>query len=414
MADDASNSTVTPGAAGGRADALRFSWRELSGSLGDLGTFLPLVVAMSVACELDLGVILILAGLMNVLSGWWFRQPIPVQPMKAIAAVAITEQLVAGQIAAAGLITGVAIMVIGACGAADWAGRTIPKAVVRAIQLGVGVKLFLCGVEWLSGFGISGAELTRGDSLPWLAPDSLLVAAVAGALLLFPRLRRAPVLLVVFLAGFALLYVEKPGAYEGLGLAWPAFGLVWPTGWDQWLDGLWHGAAPQLPLTLLNSVIAVCALSADYFPGRGISPRRTAFSVGLMNLLCVPWGAIPMCHGAGGLAAQYRFGARTGGSVIMLGLIKVVAGLLFGATLLTLLTDYPLSILAVMIMFAGYTLASAARDCLKGRDLIVVLAGAIPIILINTTAGFLIAILAALLLRSLPRAHNPDTPQARC
>src|SRR5690606_10700951 len=62
-----------------RDEQLRFNLQELSGSLGDLGTFLPLSVAMALTCGLDIGLIFIFAGLMNVITGVVFRQPIPVQ-----------------------------------------------------------------------------------------------------------------------------------------------------------------------------------------------------------------------------------------------------------------------------------------------------------------------------------------------
>lgn len=114
---------------------MRFTLLELSGGMGDLGTFLPLVVAMVLACRLDLGMILVCAGLMNLATGLMFRQPIPVQPMKAIAAVAITEALTQGELVAAGLIMGVLMMVLAASGLMDAINKVVPRAVVMGIQL---------------------------------------------------------------------------------------------------------------------------------------------------------------------------------------------------------------------------------------------------------------------------------------
>ena len=133
---------------------IRFSWIEFSGSLGDLGLFLPLVVAMTIACDLNIGVILILAGLMNVATGFLFRQPIPVQPMKAIAAVVITEGLVQNELVAAGLLIGVILLICS--GFVDQINRYVPKPIVRGIQLGIGLKLALKGVEWVSGLAMIG------------------------------------------------------------------------------------------------------------------------------------------------------------------------------------------------------------------------------------------------------------------
>ena len=108
-----------------------------------------------------------------------------------------------------------------------------------------------------------------------------------------------------------------------------------------------------------------------------------------MNLLCVPLGGIPMCHGAGGLAAQHRFGARTGGSVILLGTLKITIGFLFGGALLGLLQSYPMAILGPMLIFAGVELARSSKDVFgEPKGLSVALITAIFILGVNTLAGF--------------------------
>ncbi|MCC6681660.1 MAG: putative sulfate/molybdate transporter [Phycisphaeraceae bacterium] len=359
-----------------RHDApLRFDARELSGSLGDLGTFLPLAFAMALTCGMDIGLIFIFAGLMNVATGWFFRQPIPVQPMKAIAAVAIAEGLSAGAIASAGLVMGVAMFTLAVIGGVNMIVRLIPKPVVRGIQAGIGLKLTCTGIVWLGG-------------LPAIGWDSWILALTVGVAVALTFRRRLPVLLVAFVGGFVLLWLAHPDAFRLTNLHWPRFHVVSISNTEWWI-GLTRGAIPQLPLTLLNSVIAVCALSSDCFPGRGIVPKRMAASVGLMNLVCVPFGGMPMCHGAGGLAAQYRFGARTGGSVVMLGSIKIVAGLMLGGMLIHLLQLYPVSILAVMVIVAGISLMAPARDALSQvRSAAIVLLMASTIVLVNTLVGF--------------------------
>lgn len=354
---------------------LRFTWREFSGGLGDLGTFLPLALAMAITCHMDIGLIFIFAGLMNAMSGWWFRQPIPVQPMKAIAAVAIAEGLTATQIGATGMTMGAIMVVLAMTGLVGVANRIVPRPVVRGIQFGVGAELAWTGVKWVAALPLSG----------W---DSKFVALLAALCIVLLLTRRQPVLLYVFAIGFVLLYLAKPGVFHALRFSLPKFTLVMPRPHDWWV-GFWRGALPQIPLTLLNSVIAVCALSEDYFPGRGIQPRTMAASVGVMNLLCVPFGGMPMCHGAGGLAAQYRFGARTGGSVILLGMAKIIAGLLIGGFLLRALAAYPRSILGVMVIAAGITLAAAARH-VRGQALMVAAVTAAAILWKNTLIGFLV------------------------
>jgi hypothetical protein len=353
---------------------LRFNMQELAGSFGDLGTFLPLVVSICQKSHLDIGAVFVCAGALNIATGLLFRQPIPVQPMKALAAVAITEGMGLGGLVAAGLLMGGILVVLAGSRLVDRVTRWVPRWVVRGIQLGVGVKLALEGARYIW-------------QLPAVGWDSWLSAILLGAGVAGLASRRQPVLLYVFALGFVLLYLGRPQAYAGVSLSLPVFAFHWPMPPD-WFDGLVRGTVPQLPLTLLNSVVAVCALSAEYFPRHPISPRRMAMSVGVMNLLTVPIGVIPMCHGAGGLAGQYHFGARTGGSVVMLGALKIVAGLAFGSAMLSLLAAYPKSILGIMLIGAGMALAWVARDARRPAQLLVVLVTAASCIVFSTAIGF--------------------------
>ena len=185
---------------------ITFSFRELSGSLGDLGLFISLVVAMATLTEMDFGIILIAAGAMNVATGFLFRQPIPVQPMKAIAAVAITEGLTPGSIMASGLLMASLLFIIATTRAIDVIDRAVPKPLVRGIQLGVGLKLAEQGIYWVKDLPIAG----------W---DSILSASIVAAILLISLARNKPGLLFIFVGGFALLYLNNPAAYSGLSFA---------------------------------------------------------------------------------------------------------------------------------------------------------------------------------------------------
>lgn len=374
--------------------ALRFNLREAAGSLGDMGTFLPLTVALAATTGLHLGWMLVAAGLMNILSGYLFRMPIPVQPMKAIAAVAIADGLSGGAVVAAGWVMGTVVTVLAVTGLMPWIDRMVPRPVVRAIQLGIGIKLLITGLRWAS-------------DLPYLGIDSMLIVLLISLALLIGVLRGWPMVLPVFFLGFIILAIDHSQAYRGLGIMMPELRWLTPTR-DDWINGTLHGALPQLPLTLLNSVIAVCALSGDYFPKRAITPRQMSLSVGLMNLLCIGWSGLPLCHGSGGLAAQYRAGARTGGSVIMLGLGKVILGLAFGASLLPLLKAYPLSILAPLIGLAGCSLAHAGYQATRRQDWPIVLPAAAVITLTHTLYGLALGIALYLLIsRVMRRKYKP-------
>ncbi len=351
----------------------KYTWLEFSGGLGDLGLFIPLVVAMTVVCDLNIGVVLILAGLMNIVTGLLFKQPIPVQPMKALAAVVITEGLMREELFAAGIQLGLILICVSFF--LPKIDKWIPISVIHGIQCGVGLKLALKGFEWIGVL----------DFMGW---DSMVMALCITFLLLFLAPRIKPILVIIFILGFLLMYLKDAHVFSTLVIGFPEFRLHLPAT-QYWMKALTHGTLVQLPLTLLNSVIAVCALSESYFPKKGVTTKKMSFSVGLMNLICIPLGGIPMCHGAGGLAAQYRFGARSGGSVVMLGVMKVVLGFIFGAVLLNLLYSYPLSILAPMIILAGFELVKASRKSFKDKfSASVVIGMAVVILAINTLAGF--------------------------
>ena len=387
---------ASPGAAagpgtGGIRGALRtarFDRHELSGSLGDLGTFLPLLTGMAAANGLDFAAGLFFAGVFNLLTGLAFSIPMAVQPMKAIAAVALAEGLTPAQIVAAGATVSLVVLVLGVTGLIDGISRALPKSVVRGLQLGLGLTLLGRGLGMVASTGT------------WLAPDSYLTgiaaATVVAALFLS---RTVPAALVLFGAGVALALWKDPrlAASLSLGFDLPSWS---PPAWKDFTASFPKAALPQIPLTILNSVVAVCALSADLFPDRRAEPKRVAVSVGAMNLAAAWFGAMPMCHGAGGLAGQYRFGARTNGSVLFLGAVKMLLAVLFGASLMALCRAFPASVLGVMLGISGLDLAAVARDQRAPRDAIVMIATAGGCLLLGDfTLGFLAGLGLALVLR---------------
>ncbi len=375
---------------------LRFDRREVGGALGDLGTFLPLLVGMVNRCGLQVGPALLAAGVMNVVTGFVFRIPMPVQPMKAIATVAIAEGLNEAQILSAGILTSVVILFLAVTGMISRLNRAIPKSVVRGLQLSLGLKLLSNGFAM-----IAGTESLIG----W---DSIGLGVVCSALVLALYFStRVPGALVVFAIGLVALFAGDAALLRDtqLGMEWhlPTLGSL-----ADWKVGLWKGAIPQVPLTTLNSVIAVCALSVDLFPKQPATPRKVAISVALMNLVACPFGAMPMCHGAGGLAAQYRFGARTGGSVVLLGAVKIILAVVLGGSLLLWLHAYPKSVLGVLLLFSGLELGLVCRDQTARIDFFVMLITAGACSAINTGVGFLIGwLMAALIVWGIVRIEPP-------
>ena len=317
---------------------------EVGGAFGDLGTFLPHVLgAITVAGLAPVGVLLSF-GAFYVASGLFYRVPVPVQPMKAVSAVLITSGLSAGEIAAAGLCLGLILLALALTGAIARFARLVPQSVVSGLQLGLGITLALLGLELIA-------------QVPWLG------IATAGLLLLLLRVPGCPATLVALLAAVFLAQVS------GLATAWPdlAWAPAWPTTILPELGDLQRalGSAvlPQLPLTLTNAVIVTAALAHDFYGERAAraTPRNLAFSSGLANLLLAPFGALPMCHGAGGLAAHHRFGARTGVAPVLIGVLLLALGLIFAERAADLLAIIPLAAVGALLLFSAVDLAFSRR-----------------------------------------------------
>ncbi len=364
------------------AARLRFNLREASGGLGDLGTFLPIAVALAATCGLSLAGILFWAGLMSVATGVLFRQPIAVQPMKALAAVAIAGGLGADAVAAAGVLMGVAVLGLGVTGGAAWLARVIPVGVVRGLQVGVGLKLAWVGVEMAAAGDTAGSNASAGLLILVLLVGLLMLPTVPGR---WRRpMRRVPVALLVVGAALGVAWWRSGvGLHPGLPVHWMAMDA------EAWRVAAVQLLPAQLPLTLLNSVVAVCLLSADLYPGRGITPARMSVSVGAMNLIAVPLGGMPMCHGAGGLAAQHALGARTGGAMVIQGTLKVAAGVLLGASAGALLAAFPPVVLGALLVVAGARLAWQGRlvPWLRPTQMAAMLGVALAVVLGWTLVG---------------------------
>ncbi|MGD9936029.1 MAG: putative sulfate/molybdate transporter [Methanoregulaceae archaeon] len=308
---------------------------EAASAVGNFGTVLPLLFGVVLATGLSPGSALLLFGLWYVIAGQVYRQPIPVEPMKAVAVVAIAGGVGAGQVAAAGLILGVAFLALGLLGWISPIVSRIPVPVTRGVQLALGFMLARSAL----GFAIADPVLT------------LLGLLIILAFWLIRRQYAVPDLsaLVVLAIGVGLGVLG--GASPSLTLPVPV--PVFPTTGD-WVPALLLLVVPQALLTLTNSIAATELLARDLLPR---PPRADLLSrmIGLMNLGSVPFGGIPLCHGAGGLAAQYRFGARTGWSNLFAGLLLI--GIAFVAGTPESVALFPPGLLAALLLAVALTLA---------------------------------------------------------
>src|SRR5579862_7187908 len=90
--------------------------REVSGSLGDLGTLLPILIALAQVGAIDLATTLVFTGMASILAGAWFGYPLAVQPMKAIAGIVLTRGMGLRENMAAGLATGGIVAIVSIMG----------------------------------------------------------------------------------------------------------------------------------------------------------------------------------------------------------------------------------------------------------------------------------------------------------
>lgn len=349
--------------------AAQYNWQtlrssplgELSGSVGDLGTLLPLIVALTLNESISLPSTLILTGAFNIITGVLFGIPLPVQPMKAIASIALARDYKLEEMAAAGIGVSAVVAFMGTTGILRWLARVVPIPVVKGIQVGAGLSLVLSAGEKMF------------KPLSWTGPsplDNLLWATGAAlALLVCTSRPRVPYAMIVFLLG--LLFGRwRLQSTPDIPISVPRFPIVVPDV-PTFIRTFFEAALGQLPLTTLNSIIAVSHLSADLLPDVP-TPSVTAIglSVAGMNLVGCWFGAMPACHGSGGLAAQHRFGARSGASVIILGIAKMLLGIFAGEGLVRLLAGFPKALLGVMVLAAGIELAKVGESLNVGaRDL---------------------------------------------
>jgi SulP family sulfate permease len=389
----------------------KFDRLELAGSLGDLGTLVPLAVGMIMINGLSTSGLFFSVGLFYIFSGLYYGVTVPVQPMKVIGAYAIVTAMTASQIMASGVLMGVFLLVIGATGTIRIIGKWIPTPVVRGVQISTGTLLMAQGVRFMAGS--SKFQMLRQMAEPYLSVQSLgpipigIVIGIIGGVLTLLLLdnKKFPAGLLVVLLGLGVGLVA--GTHQGfdklqLGISMPPilpFGI--PTGADFTLAVLVL-VLPQIPMTLGNAVIANADLSRQYFgeDSKRVTYSALCMSMSLANFLSSLLGGMPLCHGAGGLAAHYRFGARTAGSNVMIGVIFLLLAIFLGFHALAVVYLIPMSVLGVLLLFAGSQLALTIIDMKERKDLFVALVMLGITLASNLAVGFGVGIGVAYALRS--------------
>ena len=378
-----------------------FNRLELSGSLGDLGALLPIAIAMIVLNGLNVTNIMVTVGLFYVIAGIYFKVPVPVQPMKVIGAYAIAVGLTPTQIISASLWMGICVLFMGTTGLIHTIGKYTPKSTIRGVQLSVGIILMTKGLAFM-------IKPDPNLAIQYLGPVNMgIILGIIGMALTFLLLenKKIPAAVIVISAGVLLgLFIGKPVEFSKLKIGFNV-PMPFPYGMPAWSDLMWVIPAlvlPQLPMTIGNAILSNTDLMHEYFGKRAhrATYRSIANSQGIADIVSFIWGGIPMCHGAGGLAANYRFGARTAGSNVMIGSIFVLLGILFGQNAIIILNLLPMSILGVLLVFAGAQLALMIQDLTERKDLFVALVMLGITLTVNLATAFICGIFIAYALKS--------------
>ena len=379
--EDTERDHQTPAAASKEHADFEFNLRELAGSMGDFGTLFPLAIGFIAVNGIDPAGLFIVMGLTNIALGLIYRLPMPLEPKKVVAATAISQEWPPALIHASALGLGLIWFLLVITGLLRRIVSITPRFLVRGIQIALGVIL-----GW--------------RALQMMAPAPLLGVLAVALVLLLRGSRYAPATLVLMALGVGIM------AWRGelqqaviLDVTLPA--LTVPRLDEIWQAMILAGFA-QIPLSITNAVIAAAALIRDYFPEKAVSERKLMLNMGAMNVIGSFFGGMPMCHGAQGLAGQYYFGARTGGTPILEGLVEISMGLFLSRSIANILTAFPMPLIGgMMFMVAGQLGKEAVK--LRGWKLGLAATTAAVSVVTNMAVGFVVGLGLTYLLRTLAR-----------
>ncbi|MFX1357189.1 MAG: putative sulfate/molybdate transporter [Promethearchaeota archaeon] len=317
----------------------KFTIRELGGALGDWGTLIPFIIGYVSIVGINPAGIFFCLGITNIVLGIRFNLPLPVQPQKTIGTVAISQKWNPSLVVSTGFGTGIIWTMLGFTKLLEKIVKKVPTVTVRGIQLGLGLILGWTAILLLSSNMLLG------------------IISIAVIIILMNN-KRIPSAVILVLFGVILLFITNRINFSDIRFSLPSFNFML-INWGDLLFGMLIAGVAQLFLTLTNVMIATISLVKDLFPNKkdDISSSSLAVNMGIMNLFSPFLGGIPLCHGSGGLAAQYAFGARTGGSMILEGIIEISLGLFFSETLFSFFNSFPQAILGAMLLYTAFLLA---------------------------------------------------------
>lgn len=383
-----------------RTGAFRIGVGEVAGSVADLGIFVPLTTALILVNGLDAGAVLVCAGLLVIAAGVAFRIPFPVQPLKALTALAVAQQVAPETINAAGIELGAILLVLTIGGLGTKLARWFTRPVIRALQLGVGIVL---------GIGAWRLVADPPDVFEGVPARSWLLVLAVGAFLIAWIAARAKlpwVAVAIIVVGIVVTIVAAEPDLRAPSFSLPTVAIP---GVDVFAAAFFLLVVPQIPLTFGNAIVAVDDLAHQEFGERArrVSVPRVLLSGGIANVATGALGGMPMCHGSGGLTAHVRLGAGTAGMNLLLGSVFLGLGLLFADQVPQILGLLPVWVLGGFLAYAALRHMLLVRD-LHGADVAIALvAGSVGAWLGNLAVTAAIALVAVHGRRLLSRSSAP-------
>lgn len=360
----------------------KFTLQELGGAFGDWGTLIPFIIGYIAIVGLNPAGIFLCLGITNIVLGIRFNLPLPVQPQKTIGTVALSQKWSPNLVISTGFGTGIVWSILGFSRKLNKIVQRIPLIAVRGIQLGLGLIL-----GW--------------TALILFSTDLVLGFIAIGIIVLMINNKKIPAAIILTGMGGIIILFSGGLLLSDLALQLPSLQFFIPT-WENLLLGMILAGIAQLLLTLTNVMIATVSLVRELFPEKpdAIDANSLAFNMGAMNIISPFLGGMPLCHGSGGLAAQYAFGARTGGSMIFEGIIEIFLGLFFSQALLMFFLHFPSAILGAMLLYTAFLLGKIAFKDPQVRTLPIILLSALTCFFINIIAGFILGLTLYLIFRS--------------
>lgn len=360
----------------------KFSIREFGGAFGDWGTLIPFVIGYISIVGLSPASIFFSLGITNILMGVKYNLPLPVQPQKTIGTVALSQKWHPNLVISTGFGTGIIWIILGFSKKLNNLVKKVPIIAVRGIQLGLALIL-----GWVA--------------LNLFIDDLLLGFISIVLILLLIKNKPVPSAIILTFMGIFIIFLNGTVYFSDIKLSIPIFDFQIPT-WENFLIGMLVAGIAQLFLTLTNVMIATVALVRDLFPEKenAIDANSLAFNMGIMNTVIPFLGGMPLCHGSGGLAAQYAFGARTGGSMILEGIMEIFLGIFFSETLFLLFNEFPEAILGAMLIYTAFLLGKISLKNFKLKTFPIILISAFVCFLVNIALGFVIGLILFLIFKS--------------